>query len=128
MNQVRVEKDKLLAILKKNREEHRQIFLDAQKKYRERAIQVLDEQLTLARDGSPFVLHRITELVSPSDHTSDYDRAIQMLELSVEGTVVLTAADFSNLVQDQWSWSRQWAASNSRYVDSPKFRSILDEE
>lgn len=126
MKEVRIKKDKLLQILNKNWDEHREIFLAAQVEYRKQAVALLDEQLALARTGQPFVLSKIVELVSPEDHTNDYERAIQMLELSVDDTIVLSTADFANLVQDQWSWSRQWAHSNSRYVDSPKFRSIED--
>ena len=128
MKEVRMEKAKLLAILKKNRDEHREIFLEAQKAYRQRAIEVLDQQLKLARDGKQFVLQEIVQLVAPEDHTGDYDRAIKMLEFTVDETIVLSAADFSNLVQDQWAWSRQWAFSNSRYVDSPKLRSLMSDE
>jgi hypothetical protein len=128
MKEVRMQKAKLMAIVKKNREEHRQIFIDAQKAYRQRAIEVLDQQLKLARDGQPFTLRTVIELVAPEDHTRDYDRAIQMLELSVDKTITLSTADFANLVQDSWNWSRQWALSNSRYTVSPKFSSLMDED
>lgn len=111
-----MQKAKLMAILKTNRAEHREIFLEAQKKYRERAIEVLDQQLKLAREGAAFTLRQIVELVAPEDHTTEYDRAIKMLELSVDKTVTLSANEFSNLVQDVWTWSRQWAVSNSGYI------------
>jgi len=126
MKEVRIEVVKLTDIITKNRTEHREIFLKAQEKYREKVILALDEQLKAARDGNGFDLRNLVQLTPPSDHTSDYDRALKMLELSVDGTVVLSTADFSNLVQDQWDWSRSWAASNSRYTDSPKFRSLMD--
>ena len=127
MKEVRIHKAKLLEIVTKNRGEHRQIFLDAQKAYRDKAIAVLDEQLKLAREGAPFVLNKITELSAPEDHTKDYDRAIEMLELSVDDVITLSTSDFANLVQDLWGWSRQWAMSNSAYVDSPKFRSLIED-
>ena len=111
-----MQKAKLMAVLKKNREEHREIFLEAQKAYRQRAIEVLDAQLRLASEGAPFTLRQIVELVAPEDHTADYDRVIKMLELSVDKTVVLSASEFVNLVQDTWNWSRQWAVSNSGYI------------
>jgi hypothetical protein len=126
MQEVRLHKPKLLEIIRKNREEHHAIFLEAQKKYREVAIKLLDRQLAAAREGKPFVLRQFVELVQPVDHTADYDRAIQMLELSVDDVTTLTTADFANLVQDQWQWTRQWAMSNSRYVDSPKLRSLQE--
>ena len=125
MHVVRIKKEQLVQIVKKNRQEHRDIFLKSQEKYREVAIALLDKQLKAAREGKPFVLAEFTQLVQPQDHSHDYDRALRMLELEVEDVVTLTTADFANLVQDQWNWSRQWAASNMRYTDSPKLRSAM---
>jgi len=50
-----------------------------------------------------------------------------MLVLSVDDVITLNRADFANLVQDQWQWTQQWATSTSRYVDSPKLRSLQGE-
>jgi hypothetical protein len=127
MQEVRLQKAKLLQIIGKNREEHHAIFLEAQKKYREVAIKLLDRQLAAAREGKPFMLREFVALVQPVDHTADYDRAIQMLVLSVDDVITLNRADFANLVQDQWQWTQQWATSTSRYVDSPKLRSLQGE-
>jgi hypothetical protein len=124
MQEVRLKKAKLLEIIGKNREEHHAIFLEAQKKYREVAIKLLDRQLAAAREGKPFMLHEFVALVQPVDHTTDYDRAIQMLELSVDDVITLNRADFVNLVQDQWQWTQQWATTSSRYVDSAKLRAL----
>jgi hypothetical protein len=124
MQEVRLKKGRLLEIIGKNRAEHHAIFLEAQKKYREVAIKMLDRQLAAAREGKPFMLHEIVSLVQPVDHTADYDRAIQMLELSVDDVITLNRGDFANLVQDQWQWTQQWANSNSRYVDNPKLRML----
>jgi hypothetical protein len=88
------------------------------------AIKMLDRKLAAAREGKPFLLQEIVSLVQPADHTADYDRAIQMLELSVDDVITLTTADFANLVQDQWMWTQQWARSTSHYVDNPKLRSL----
>jgi hypothetical protein len=116
MKQVRVDKAKLLAILKKNREDHRGIFLAAQKQFRVVAIKALDAQLKAARTGRPFELGRLTALSAPEDHTADYDRSIQMLEMSVDKEILVDEREFQNYVQDIWNWSRDWAVSNMRYV------------
>jgi hypothetical protein len=118
MKQVRVEKKKLLAILRENRSEHRKIFLEAQVAYRKVAIALLDEQLKLARKGRPFVLQQLTQLMPPTDRTADYDRSIQMLEMSVEEYITIDEREFQNYVQDVWGWSRDWAANSLRYVSS----------
>lgn len=116
MKQIRVEKVKLLEILKKNRSEHRGIFIEAQKKFRQVAIKALDAQLKAARSGKPFVLTNLAVLEAPQDHTADYDRSIQMLEMSVDDSITVDEREFQNYVQDIWQWSREWAVSNMRYV------------
>lgn len=121
MRQVTMRKTELAVILRKNRREHRDIFLAAQVKYREAVIKEIDLIQREARKGRPFRVDRLTRLVLPSDHTADYDRVLAMLELEVANTVVLQTEEFRNYVQDEWAWSRNWAASNSNYVASPKF-------
>jgi hypothetical protein len=127
MKDVRIKKEQLVQIVKKNRQEHREIFLKAQEKYREVAIALLDRQLKAAREGKPFMLAEFIHLVQPEDHSQDYDRALRMLELEVDDVVTLTMPEFANLVQDQWNWSRQWATNTSRYTDSPKFRAAMEQ-
>ncbi len=117
MKQVRVDKAKLLAILKTNRDEHRGVFIEAQKKFREIAIKALDQQLKCARNGRPFQLVSLSALAAPEDHTADYDRSIQMLEMSVDDQILVDEREFQNYVQDVWQWSREWAVSNMRYVN-----------
>lgn len=121
MNEVKVKKVELLEILKKNRADHRDIFLKAQEGYRKAAIEELDRQLNDARNGKPFLLTRFTALVQPKDYTGEYDRAILMLQMSVDDIVTIEKEQFANFVQDKWQWSRAWAASNSSYTSSPKF-------
>ena len=117
MKQVRVAKSKLLAILKKNRAEHREVFIQAQKTFRVVAIKALDAQLKSARKGRPFELANLVRLTAPEDHTADYDRSIQMLEMSVDTEIVVDEREFQNYVQDIWNWSREWATSNMRYTN-----------
>jgi hypothetical protein len=117
MKQIRVDKSKLLAILKKNREDHRGVFLEAQKEYRVIAIEALDAQLKAAREGKPFELARLVALTAPEDHTADYDRSIQMLEMSIDTEITVDEREFQNYVQDVWNWSRDWAVSNIRYMN-----------
>ena len=117
MREARVNKAKLLEILKKNRDEHRDLFLEAQKNFRVVAIAMLDAQLKAARDGKPFELTRLTTLLAPQDHTADYERSIQMLEMSVNAEIMIDEREFQHYVQDVWNWSREWAVSNLSYVD-----------
>lgn len=122
MQKVRIAKAQLVELIKKNRDEHREVFLKAQEGYREKAIAVLDEQLARARKAQGIDMAVIVGIVQPQDHTEDYDRVLEMLSLSVDDTIELTSEEFQNFVQDNWHWSRSWALSNSTYTDSPKLR------
>lgn len=113
MNRVKVEKENLIATLKKNRDEHRSIFLEAQETYRKQVIKELNAMLKEAREGKR--IRRTVSLTQPEDHTSEYNAAIRMMEMSVEAEIELSASDFSQYVLDQWGWSRQFMASNRGY-------------
>lgn len=113
MENVRVNKSEILDVLKKNRETHRKIFLEALTGYRETAIKLLEEKLALARSGKRIELS--FRLTQPMDQTSDYDRAIRMLEMSINQDIELSEHDFENYVMDNWDWKRQFLSSNSAY-------------
>lgn len=128
MDRIRVKKNELLEILHKNRKEHRNTFLDAQKVYRKLVIEKLDAKLAQAREGGQIHLRELTMIVEPQDHTRDYDRAIGMLEMSVEHEVSLSEHEYRTYVEDNWEWTRNWALSNSAYTSSPKIREALHEQ
>lgn len=127
MDEITVRKDILLEVLRKNRKEHRDIFLEAQKNYRALVIERLDAKLKQAREGSPLHLKELIAIVEPQDHTKEYNRAIGMLEMSTEPKVVLREHEYKQYVEDNWEWTRSWAVSNSGYTTSGKVREALNE-
>jgi hypothetical protein len=116
MNAINVDKAKLIETLKANREKHRKIFLEAQEGYREQVVAELDKMLDEARSGKK--IRRAIHLIEPMDQTKDYDRAIAMLEMSVDATVALEEHDFQSYVLDQWGWKSQFNHSNALYSKS----------
>lgn len=114
MNKVTVKKDELLGILRTNRTKHRDIFIDAQKGYKERVIAELEKSLDDARAGKK--LRTSITLVAPVNQTGDYDQAIGMLEMSVDNTVELSASEFRQYVLDKWAWDAQFKMSNATYT------------
>ena len=114
MNTVKVPKAKLLAKLKTNRKNHRNIFLKAQEGYRQMVIEELEEMLEDAREGKK--INTYINLQAPVDQTKDYDRAISMLEMSVDKIIQLSSTEFANYVMDDWSWKEQFTMSNMAYL------------
>lgn len=113
MNDVKVKKDEALAALRKNRASHKQIFDEAVKGYKQKALEVLAEHVKRIQTGS---LVRVTvQIPFPEDHTKDYDRAIKMLEMSVEDHVLMDETSFQQYVMDDWHWKRQFLHANKAY-------------
>lgn len=115
-DEVVVDRDELLAVLKENRAAHREVFLKAQTGFRAKAIEELDRSLADARAGRSVRL--IVALPEPQDHTEDYDREIRMLEMHQEPTVRLHSRLFDQIVMDRWGWSREFTTTNSTYLAS----------
>lgn len=113
MDKVRVKREELLKIVETNRETHREIFIEAQKGFREEVIKQLDARLKDARDGKRINL--LFTLPAPIDQTKDYDLAIQMLKMSVDDIVELDSMAFAQLVNDDWHWKQSFMAVNSTY-------------
>lgn len=126
MKEVRIEKSKLLEIVRKNRSEHRDVFIEAQKNYRSDVVRQLDMALEDARNGKK--IPQIIQFVAPEDHTKDYDNVIRMIELSEDSVLTLAHNEFKSYVMDEWSWTRSWGASNVRYSNHPKVMTATEIE
>ncbi len=113
-NLVVVKKAELIAVLKSNRDNHRQEFEKALDGWKILAIQTLEERLTDARKG----VHKAVfiNLPMPEDHTRDYDRRIRMYEMDVEDTVEMDEHEFAQYVEDDWGWKQGWTTSNATYM------------
>ena len=110
---VKIKKQELLDVVKKNREEHREIVAEAFRKYRELVVVELDKMLEDAKDGKR--IRRTVGLVEPMDQTPEYDKAIRQIEMSADDVIELHDNEFNCLVQNQWLWQKQFLHSNRAY-------------
>lgn len=113
MEVVKVKKSELLAKLRHNRSEHREVFDEASGVFRKEVIKMLDQRLADAKAGKRIKLR--IELVQPMDQTAEYDQAIAMCEMSVDDEIELSHENFRNYVLDRWHWRDQFLASSARY-------------
>jgi hypothetical protein len=114
--EIKINKAELLGIVKANRETHHTVFLEALEGYRKAVIAELEKALDDARSGKR--IWRATGLTQPINQVAEYDRAIRMIELSVDEHISLEEDEFAQLVLDKWAWSRSFSASNKSYVAS----------
>lgn len=115
---VTVDKAELLAVLRKNLEEHKKMFDEARAGYIEAAIKRLDAKLGKLKAGHITSLH--FDLYVPTDHSGDYETIIGMLEMSQDDTIALSFEQYRMYVEDDWQWARNWLVSNSGYSMSSR--------
>lgn len=113
MDTITVKKEDLLATLRDNRQQHREIFLKAQGVYREKVIEAFEARLEGIRNGERIVTY--INLPEPEDHTDAFDTAIEMLEWEQSDTVELNMRDFTRYVQNRWEWRASFAANTEAY-------------
>jgi hypothetical protein len=99
---VEVKKEEVLTRIRANRDQHRSIYEQAVEGYRKRAIETMEQMIADARKGGE--IRQSIHLPVPEDHTEDYDRVIDMLDMEVKATVELSEQEFAWYVRDDWSW------------------------
>jgi hypothetical protein len=116
MRSVKVEKNELLGIVRENKKKHIKEFDESVKDYKKAAIKVAKEHVELAKTGELDQIAKIRAMPQrPSSYEKDYDRAIRMLELSVEDTIELEEDVFNQLVLDEWTWKNSFTATGALY-------------
>ena len=114
MQQITVNKDELITILKENRINHQKLYDDAVVGYHEEVIEKLTEALDNAEAGSEYITN--LKLSKPEHHIKDYDKIIGMLELSNESEIVLLPHEYDQYVADEWSWAGMTNSINTMYA------------
>lgn len=120
-------REDILERLRTNRDAHKGAFDESMTGYylevEEQAKEVASKARKAAKDASegkdPEELTFYVRANKPHDHTGEYDRVIDMLELAQQETVKLNEHTFGTYVRDEWDWKREFAATNAFY--SSKF-------
>ncbi len=116
MRSVKVEKNELLKIVRENKKKHVKEFDESVKDYKKGAIAIAKKHVELAKTGDLDEIAKIKAMPQkPVSYEKDYDRAIRMLELSVEDTIELEEDIFNQLVLDEWQWKHQFTATSALY-------------
>ena len=116
MRDVTISKDRLLDRLRENRAAHRGVFEEAVEGWRKAVEEEVQRVTELLLGGKPQNVY--VSLPAPVDQTRNYNRVIAMLEEHEGEKVQLPEQDFAQYWLDDWSWKRQWMASNSDYSAS----------
>jgi len=103
----------LLEKLTANREAHVVEYKEAHLGYMEKLQETLETMLAeveLGKDIKTYI-----DLEKPRSHEKDYDRIIDVLEMTTAEVVHLTLGEFDKYVRDNWEWTDSFKMSNSLY-------------
>lgn len=113
MKSVTVKKDQLLDTMRANRDQHREEYIEARKKYQQKAVEELRARLARAEDGD---IDLVFDLPKPVDYTESYEDAIQMIEWEIDGDITLDHQLFQRYVLNKWEWQQVFAAATRSYL------------
>lgn len=138
---VEVNREKLLDILRSNKQKHINDYREALQGYKEMALEKLQDGYEKAKVKLEKNLERgktsiaefdpenprgvgdyltliegvSVELKVPRDFSKDYDAAIDMAKWDVRETLELSNAEFQCFVRDVWDWTNDFVAVSKMY-------------
>lgn len=116
MRSVKMHRLQLLGIVIENKKKHVKEFLEAVDDYKSAVKKIAETNLKIASGGDLAEMAQAKHWPSaPVSYANEYDRAIRMLELSVEDTIELEEDIFNQLVLDEWNWKHSFVASATMY-------------
>lgn len=116
MNSVKINRAELLNIVRDNLKKHLSDYTESVEDYKAGALKVATANLKIAKSGDIDKFHQIRGLPQrPVSYEKEYNRAIRMLELSVEEVIDVEQDVFNQLVLDEWHWKNQFVASAMAY-------------
>ena len=116
---VTVDKTKLLKKLKQNREVHKENYKNAHEGWvltMKDLSAVLNKEASDGRISEDTIGDLLRDRTPPSDHTDEYSRAIDMMEMSEDLNISMDQFTFDQYVRDNWTWKETWSMSNTKYV------------
>ena len=116
MRSVKVNKTELMKVLQENKKKHIKDFEESVKDYKKAALKVAKEHVELAKTGDLDQIAKIRAMPQrPTSYEDSYNRAIRMMEMSIDENIELEEQIFNQLVLDEWSWKHSFTATGALY-------------
>jgi len=119
VDKLRVNKQKLIDVLEKNKKEHIKTYDLAMIGYKINIENAYKDKLNQFKKlkGDEFLKFNINiNVTMPTSHEDDFDIVIGMLSVSEDNEVYITENQYREYYLNQWSWYRGWSISNSGNV------------
>jgi hypothetical protein len=119
---IKIQKDKLIEILKQNQAEHAKVLEETTLVWQEKVTKELKAQLKNVKTNGKFSVNTLYGLnTPPANHTKHYDSVIKMLNITEETTLELDETNYKQFVEDRWDWTHGWVASNTAYTTTGSY-------
>lgn len=116
MHSVKIKKDELLGIVRENLNKHVKEYVESVEDFKALSLKVATANLKLVKTGDLASISRIEAMPrAPQSYEQNYQRAIRMLELSVDEVIELEEDVFNQLVLDEWTWKHSFVATSAMY-------------
>lgn len=116
MKSVKIDRLELLEIVKQNAEKHIRDYEESVEDYKVLVAKLAKANLKLANTGDLKEISKMKKIPSePVAYADNYNRALRMLDLSVEETIEIEEHIFNQLVLDEWGWKQSFVAAGALY-------------
>ena len=116
MHSVNINIEELLGIVQENKQKHIDAFKESVADYKKATLQIAKDNLALVKTGKLEEIARVKAMPpKPSSYENEYNRAIRMLELSVDEVIELQQDVFNQLVLDEWQWKHTFVSNSTIY-------------
>lgn len=117
MRTVKVNKEELLSVVRTNKEKHITEYQEACEDYKALIVKVAQSNLKVAKTGDLTAIGNQfkSKPQAPVSYEAEYNRAIRMLEMSVEIELEIEAQVFNQLALDEWQWKQSFSLMASTY-------------
>lgn len=115
MNNVKVRKDELLSCLYNNLDKHQSDVEDAKRLRIDKIERFFNEQLEQIKADRNYQPKENIRFPMPQDNSSEYKKAIKMVEMNQDEIIELSETQFDKLVMDNWGWKEDLIATSSLY-------------
>jgi hypothetical protein len=115
MNSVKMNRKELLKIVKDNAKKHVTEYVESVEDYKVAVLKVAQENLKKAKTADTKQFKFRAMPTAPQSYEDNYNRAIRMLELSVEDIIEVEEHVFNQLVLDEWGWKQNFVAQSALY-------------
>lgn len=116
MQHVTISKEKLLEELKKNREDHKEIYELAMRGWKSKVKLALTVALVKANAGDEY--KTFFDIPEPENHLKEYGEIIDRVSWHEDSHIDLDIREFNHFVRDSWDWMPHFLNQAAMYSSS----------